>query len=247
MTMPAPAQPYPTPAPAPRSQRRPSFGGFGALAVAGLAIVGAGITALVMSNGNYEASTAVVAWAVALAVISAALIAGGLAGRRAGVVSVFAIVATIGTLLAMIPPKMHHMQGAGDRTWQPLTVAEASDGYGVGAGNGTLDLTAMDRTSLNAADPTSVSASVGFGKLTILVPSGLTVRVKAAVGAGEAVVWQEGGVNAPDDQGVFFGDGNNNDVNGVGIHRTAVLGSGPVELEVDANVGFGKIRIEQVP
>lgn len=249
MTMPVGAPTVTTPVPpAPRPGRRPSFGAFGALAVAGLAIIGAGITALVMSNGDYEARTAVMSWAVALAVISAALVVGGLAGRRAGIVSLFAIIATFGTLVAMVPPKMSHLEGTGSRIWRPLSAAEASDGYGVGAGEGRLDLSEIDRTTLSPADPTTVSASVGFGRLTILVPSDLTVKVKAAAGAGDLVVEDNIGVNDQQDRGVFLGDDNDHgDVNGIGIHRTAVVGTGPVELEVDANVGFGEVRIEQVP
>jgi phage shock protein PspC (stress-responsive transcriptional regulator) len=247
MMLPAPSATMPE-TPTLGWQRRATFGGFGALAVAGLAVIGAGITALVMSNGHYKASTAVMAWAVALAVVSAALVAGGLAGRRAGVLTLFAIIATFGTLLAMIPPKMSHLQGAGDRTWQPLSAADASDGYGVGAGDGRLDLTAIDRTTLNAAAPATVTASVGFGRLTILVPSDLAVRVKAAAGAGDLVIVHNVVVNDQQDRGVFLGgDSDHGDVNGIGIHRTAVVGNGPVRLEVDANVGFGEVRIEQVP
>lgn len=238
-------QPVPPP---PARQRRESFGGFGALAVAGLAAIGAGITALVMSNGTYDASTSVVAWAVALSVISAALVVGGLLGRRAGVVSLFAIIATVGTLLAMIPANLSHMEGAGTRTWTPLTASDTEDGYGVGAGKGRLDLTAIDRSSLSAADPVRVSASVGFGRLTVIVPADLTVRVNESVGAGDLVAPDTITSSDQSDPSVVIGDEyDHGDSNGIGVHRTTVVGSGPVLVVVNAKVGFGEVRIEQVP
>jgi phage shock protein PspC (stress-responsive transcriptional regulator) len=246
-TMTAPA-PLPAYIPAPVRQRRPSFGGFGALAVAGLAAIGAGITALVMSNGTYDASTSVVAWAVALAVVSAAIVVGGLVGRRAGILSLFAVIATIGTLLAMVPANLSHMEGAGDRTWRPSTAAATTDGYGVGAGDGTLDLSGIDRTTLTSADPLEVSASVGFGRLTVRVPSDVTVKVRASAGAGDLVAVNSITLSDQLDRGVFLGDDNDHgDVNGIGVHRTSVIGSGPVQIVVNAKVGFGEVRIEQVP
>ncbi|MFL6101217.1 MAG: PspC domain-containing protein [Actinomycetales bacterium] len=244
MTAPAALPPY---TPAPVRQRRPSFGGFGALAVAGLAAIGAGLTALVMSNGRYDASTSVVAWAVALAVVSAALVVGGLLGRRAGILSLLAVIATIGTLLAMVPANLSHMQGAGDRTWRPPTAAATKDGYGVGAGDGTLDLSGIDRATLSQKDPVEVSASVGFGRLTVRVPADVTVKVRSSAGAGDLEAVSSFTVNDQLDPGLFLRNDDQGDVNGIGVHRTSVIGSGPVQIVVNAKVGFGQVRIEQVP
>jgi hypothetical protein len=253
MTAPAPttggAAPAPASAPVPATPRRASFGGFGALAVAGLAAIGAGVTALIMSNGTYDAGTGTMAWAVALAVISASLVVGGLLGRRAGVVGLLAVIVAVGTLVSAVVPKMSHVQGVGDRTWRPVSVSSASDGYGLGAGDALLDLTALDRSTLSQSGPVHVPVSVGFGRLRVRVPSGLGIEVKASAGAGDLVrVDSIGALDDSLDRGVLFGDDNDRgDVNGIGVHRTTVLGAQPVQLVVDAKVGFGQVEIEQVP
>jgi phage shock protein PspC (stress-responsive transcriptional regulator) len=251
MTAP-PAASAPAPAPArPVTPRRPTFGGFGALAVGGLALVGAATTALVMSNGSYEASTAVMAWAVALAVLALALVVGGLLGRRAGLVGLFAVIAVIGTLTATIVPKMNHLQGVGERTWRPPSVATAAGGYGLAVGDATLDLSELDHLTLSSADPVHVPASVGIGQLVIQVPTDVTVEIRSSVGAGD--VSQVSGFDlrplSNDNSRLFAGNDHldNGELSGLGVHRDTIVGGGPVQLYVDAKVGFGQIQIEQVP
>ena len=192
--------------------------------MAGLAVVGAAVTGLVMSNGDYAASTAVMAWAVALVVIALSLVAGGLAGRRAGIVGLFAVVALAGTLLATVVPKLNHLQGVGDRTWRPATVARATDGFGLGVGGATLDLSAIEPAGLSTADPAHVSASVGIGQLTVQVPAGVAVEVRSSVGAGDiARVSGFGPAALPDagSSGVFVGNGQDTGHrSGLGVHRS---------------------------
>jgi phage shock protein PspC (stress-responsive transcriptional regulator) len=247
MPGPVPGQ-MPAPNP-PTPPRRPTFGGFGALAVAGLAAIGAGITALVMSNGSYDASTGTMAWAVALAVVSACLVAGGILGRRAGIVGLLAVVVALGTLVSAVIPKMSHVQSVGDRTWRPILSSTASNGYGLGAGNAVLDLTGLDTTGLSQDSPVHVPVSVGFGQLKVRVPDDVAVEVKASAGAGDLVAVDGLGVVEDSvDRGSFLGDDDDHgDVNGIGVHRTSFLGNGPVLVVVDAKVGFGQLQIEQVP
>ena len=239
----------PTPAPLPATPRRPSFGGFGALAVTGLAAIGAGLTALIMSDGTYAASTGTMAWAVALAVIGLCLMVGGIAGRRAGVVGLLAVIVAFGTLVSAVTPKMSHVQGVGDRTWRPVSAASASAGYGLGVGDATLDMRSLDRSTVSAADPLLIPVSVGFGRLTIVIPADLVTEVRASAGAGDLVRVDDIGLaNGGQDPGVLLGDNNDHgDVNGISVHRTAIVGSGPVQVVVDAKVGFGQVQIEQVP
>ncbi len=125
------------------------------------------------------------AWAVALAILGGALVVGGMAGRRAGIVGLFAVIAVIGTLVATVVPKLNHLEGAGDRTWRPATVSTATDGYGLGVGDATLDLTALAPGELDASDPANISVSVGIGQLTIQVPTGTAVEVRSSIGAGD--------------------------------------------------------------
>src|SRR6185369_17164398 len=115
-------------------------------------------------------------------------------------------------------------------------------------GDGTLDLSGIDRATLSSADPVEVSASVGFGRLTVLVPSDVTVKVRASAGAGDLVAVNSITLSDQFDRGVFLGDDDDHgDVNGIGVHRTSVIGNGPVQIVVNAKVGFGEVRIEQVP
>lgn len=232
----------------PTTPRRPSLGGFGALAVAGLAVIAGATTALVMSNGTYDARTSVMAWAVALGVLGLALVGAGLLGRRAGIVGLFAVIAVIGTAAAAIVPKADHLQGVGDRTWRPVSVTTATKGYGLAVGDATLDLRRLDTTALSTTDPVHVPASVGVGQLVIKVPVGLTVAVRSDVGGGDISMQYGPDLLGDANSGVFVGTDHNDDgdLSGLGIHRTVVVGSGPVELYVDAKVGLGQIRIGQV-
>jgi hypothetical protein len=204
-----------------------------------------------MSNGSYEAGTAVMAWAVALAILGGALVVGGVAGRRAGIIGLFAVVAVIGTLVATVVPKLNHLQGAGDRTWRPATVSTATDGYGLGVGDATLDLTGLAPGELNASNPADISVSVGIGQLTIQVPTGTAVEVRSSIGAGDiqrVSGFDQGPLLNDNNSGVFVGDSHGDGgLSGVGVHRTVLTGTGPAELIVEAKVGLGEIQVEEVP
>ena len=130
LTAPAPVPSYAGGAApvAPTRTRRPSLGGFAAL-VGGLALVGAGLAVVIVHAGDYSVSTAAIAWAVALGVIALALIIGGLLGRRSGIVTLFALIALVGTLGASVIPKADHVQAVGELTWRPVTSATATGGY----------------------------------------------------------------------------------------------------------------------
>ncbi len=72
--------------------------------------------------------------------------------------------------------------GAGDRLWEPTTVAQLSGGYRLAAGQLTVDLTRVNF----GAGGSSVTAEVGLGDLEVIVPDGVPVTVRARVGAGDA-------------------------------------------------------------
>ena len=139
---------------------------------------------VITRSGDYSVSTAAIAWAVALGVLALALIIGGLLGRRSGIVTLFALIALIGTIGASIVPKADHTQAVGEGTWRPVTAAQASGGFALGIGHATLDLSDLAQTPLSAADPITVKATVGIGQLTIKVPEGVSVLVRTSAGAG---------------------------------------------------------------
>jgi phage shock protein PspC (stress-responsive transcriptional regulator) len=244
-----PAYPtYPTAGPTP-STRRPSLGGFSAL-VGGLALVGAGISVLVTHSGNYQVNTAAIAWAVALGVIAVALVIGGLLGRRSGVVTLFALIALLGTLAAGAIPKAAYVQAVGERTWTPTTTAHASGGYALGVGHGILDLTDLAPATLGTTDPSTVPVTVGVGQLTIRVPAGMSVIVHTTAGAGSLPRPDVPFVSTTDENlgngGAFAGHDDNGDLGGAGIKRTVTIGASAPQLIVNAKVGVGEIDIEQV-
>jgi hypothetical protein len=72
--------------------------------------------------------------------------------------------------------------GAGDRLWEPQTVSQLRDGYRLGAGSLTVDLTRVPF----GESPSAIHAEVGMGALEVLVPADVPLDIHARVGAGEA-------------------------------------------------------------
>jgi phage shock protein PspC (stress-responsive transcriptional regulator) len=72
--------------------------------------------------------------------------------------------------------------GAGDRVWQPQTVAQLGDGYQLAAGNLTVDLTRVPFGD----GASSIRADLGMGELEVIVPADVPLDIHARVGAGEA-------------------------------------------------------------
>ncbi|MGW0612984.1 PspC domain-containing protein [Streptomyces sp. NPDC002788] len=67
-------------------------------------------------------------------------------------------------------------------TWQPATVADVRGQYELGTGVGTLDLTELDLTGKQTV---TVRADVGVGRVEVLVPEEVTVRLSVDVGIGD--------------------------------------------------------------
>ncbi len=218
--------------------------------VGGLALLGAGITVLVTRSGDYDVSTAAMAWAVALGVIALVLVVGGLLGRRSGVVTLFALIALVGTLTASVMPKAEHTQAVGQRLWQPTTIASGTNGFALGVGHATLDLTQLDRATLSSVTPQRVPVSVGIGQLTVVVPAGLTVVVHTTASVGSLPTPFGDNMTISGDSssndGAFNGRDPNGDLGGVGVKRTVTVGTGTPQLVVNAKVGFGEIEVHEV-
>ncbi len=246
-TLLAPAPPVA--AATPTTPRRESLGGYGAL-VGGLALLGAGIAVLVTRSGDYRVSTAAVAWSVALAVIALVLVVGGLLGRRSGIVTLFALVALVGTLTTSVMPKAAHTQAIGQRLWEPTSATRASDGFALGIGHGTLDLSQITPASASTGGPQRITASVGIGQLTVTVPEGLTVVVHTKASAGSLPAPFGDNITVTnetqDNGGTFNGRDAGGDLGGLGIGRTVTVGTGTPQLVVDAKVGVGEIEVHEV-
>jgi phage shock protein PspC (stress-responsive transcriptional regulator)/predicted membrane protein len=110
--------------------------------------------------------------------------------------------------------------GVGNQSYAPTRVAALTDGYHVGIGKVSLDL-----TKLPDGQPASVDAKVGIGELRITVPQDAAVTVNAHVNAGS--------IDA-------FGHHH------AGTNVKYVAGNGKT-LAVDAHVGAGQIVVVRAP
>ncbi|MET9774124.1 PspC domain-containing protein [Streptomyces sp. NPDC006367] len=119
--------------------------------------------------------------ACALAVFGVGIAVSAFLGRT-GAGSVFLAIVTAGLLAgsAALPEK-----AATDwvrTTWKPATVSEVRQGYDIGTGTGTLDLS---RLELAEGQTVTTRADVGVGRIRVVVPQDVTVRLSAEVGVGD--------------------------------------------------------------
>ncbi|TWD13980.1 phage shock protein C (PspC) family protein [Streptomyces sp. T12] len=66
--------------------------------------------------------------------------------------------------------------------WQPASVAQIRPLYDLGAGEGELDLSAV---RVPAGDSVSTQVEVGLGRIHVIVPRDVTVRLNVEVGVGD--------------------------------------------------------------
>jgi hypothetical protein len=120
--------------------------------------------------------------ALALLLTGGALILGAWRGRARWLIPVGLVlsVALAGASLIDVPVR----GGAGDIGYHPLTVAEISTPYRLGAGELVLDLTDVDF----AGETVTIVASVAAGHLDVVVPRDVALEVDAHVGAGDLML-----------------------------------------------------------
>lgn len=226
-TPPGPPRPIaPPPPPRPR-RRRPS--GFVALISIGAAIVGFGLGALLEDPLGFPGSAVSLGFLIALVAVSAIVLTLGLSGRASGFSGFLSIVLSVLLLGSTAASHVDVEGGVGDRTWRPVTATDTS--YSLGAGDATLDLRGLP---VGAASPTEVSVEMGAGTLEILVPGGVTTRVVADVGLGSITRTGSGG-----------GDIGTSVDGGPGRELRTVIGDGPTQVVVTAQLGLGEIQITE--
>ncbi|TQJ55164.1 PspC domain-containing protein [Streptomyces sp. SLBN-115] len=119
--------------------------------------------------------------AAALIVLGVGIAVSSFLGRT-GAGSVFLAIVTAGLLAGTtVLPKdigTHWI----DTVWQPAAVADVRTGYDLGTGDGTLDLS---RLELAKGQTVSTNAEVGAGRLRVIVPPDVTVKVRIDVGLGD--------------------------------------------------------------
>ncbi len=227
---PPPAPVSPRPPRAPRPPRRRGAGFVGAVLVSGLALAAYGLTVWFHDANSWSGSAQAIGLAVALAVVGAATLVLGIAGRRAGLTGFIAVVLALVTWTSAVVPNIELGGGVGERVWRPGDTTTSS--YRVGLGQGTLDLADYP----HGATPTpTIRASVGVGELRVVVPSNLTVQVRSHVGIGD-ITGSNGSSSETSDP--FDNSDASRD-----ISTTETIGSGEPEVVVDARVGIGQVTV----
>jgi len=229
-TTPPPAPFVPRPPRAPRPPRRRGAGFVGALVVGGLALAAYGLAVWLHDANHWAGSADTIGLATALAVVGAATLALGIAGRRAGFTAFIAVVLAVATWTSSVVPNLELGGGIGERVWRPSDTSTSA--YRVGLGQGTLDLRDYPRGETTARN---IAASVGVGELRILVPADLTVQVRSHVGVGDIT----GSNGLSSDTGDPFG---NSDASR-DISTTETIGSGEPVLVIEARVGIGQVNV----
>ncbi|MFF7891173.1 PspC domain-containing protein [Streptomyces sp. NPDC007907] len=117
----------------------------------------------------------------ALAVLGLGIAVSALLGRT-GAGSIFLAIITAGLMVgAAALPRAIDTHWA-RTTWQPATVADVRQQYELGTGVGTLDLSRLD---VSGKQTVTTRAEIGMGKVRVLVPDDVIVRLDVEVGVGD--------------------------------------------------------------
>jgi len=170
-----PVQPY--------EQRPRSYLGAATLSVA-IIVVGA-LSAL--SLADVASIEPVAIMAVGLGVLGLGLLVGTFFGRALWLLLLAIPLALITAIAAMVPSNLSLGDGIGERTWRPVSVAQATVPYRLTLGSATLDLSRLQAPT-DASAVIAVSAYLGVGELRVILPADMNVELDASVGMGELSV-----------------------------------------------------------
>jgi phage shock protein PspC (stress-responsive transcriptional regulator) len=139
--------------------------------------------------------------ALAMGVTGAMLVLGAFWGRAGGLILV-GIVAALATLAGTAS---HDWEGS-RLVYSPSTATEVRDGYHLGTGELTLDLS--DVRDVDGLDGRRVTLEGGVGSIEVVVPRGMDVTVDASAGVGDVDVLgrESGGLDVQQDGTVDGGD-----------------------------------------
>ncbi|WP_217245421.1 PspC domain-containing protein [Streptomyces sp. AC602_WCS936] len=167
--------------------------------------------------------------ACALAVFGVGIAVSSFLGRT-GAGSIFLAIITAGLLAGSATLPKDVGTDWVRRTWEPTTVAGVREQYDIGAGTGTLDLSRLD---LAEGQTVTTRADVGMGRIQVVVPPDVTVRLSVEVGVGD--------IQLPGD------DKKDVDV-APGKHKEVTLppsasGKNAGTLDLDLQVGVGQAEV----
>jgi phage shock protein PspC (stress-responsive transcriptional regulator) len=159
----------------------------------GVALLVAAAILVIGNLSDWSAPVGLIAAATALLVLAIGVIASGLSGRRAAGLVWIGILLAIGTLAGTGADDAGIRAGqnlavVGSQEWRPSTADKAGTQFNLGVGEATLWLT-NPAILANASEqnPLRISARIGAGHLTIVVPDGTPTQIKIQMGAGEVI------------------------------------------------------------
>lgn len=222
--MSAPPQPPPPQPPPPRPAEAPRGVWAGRL-VAGLLLVVFGIAWLLEVLDVVEFPWDVFL-PVGLILIGVVLLANARSSASQGGLIATGIVLTV-VLALGLAVDFPISGGVGDRRERPTSEAELREGYRLGVGQLTIDLTDLSVNEVTGRATARLRARVGIGQLVVIVPDGLPVRVEARSGIGNVQVF---GVEG----------------SGLDVERTVGPGAGrTTSLELVLSVGLGQVEVRR--
>ena len=115
---------------------------------------------------------------VALAIVGAGLVIGAWWGRARWLIFVGLLLIPIAVAMSFVTAPLEG--GWGDRRESPTTAAELDDEYRLAGGELTIDLSDLPRSTAER----HIAASIGIGRLLVIVPDGAGVDVTTEIGAG---------------------------------------------------------------
>jgi hypothetical protein len=157
---------------------------------------------------------------VALTIVGVGLIAGAFSGSHPGLITL-GVVLTVLTVISAFAPFEGFRGGVGDRTIAVTSASSIESPYRLAVGNLVLDLRRLDITG-----PTEVTANVGVGKLSVLVPAGTALEISGDAGIGEVD---------------FFGD----TWSGVGLSHKLSQPGAKDTLTLDLGIAIGEVEVSR--
>lgn len=209
--------------------------------VAGLALLAFAGLLVVDRSESFDGDVGVTSLGVLAVLAGIGIAVAGLRGRRSGTLGFFAIAAVILASPLVALQGVGSGLGAGfdagsttflgDSTYRPTSAEVATDGFAVGLGSTTIDLTAID---LPRGETVEVPVHVGAGDVTVVVPADVPVSAQVDVGAG-SIDWR-----VDDDWSSESGVGRS-----TSFENQAVRDGETARIHVTVAAGAGTIIIEE--